>query len=143
MLSSAAMRGLATAAIAALVALACNGNGPTSNPTSLVLSGVVSAQSGGNHDVRLSRTGNLRVTLTDVRPVLLDVTAIDPSTLAFDVGIGTPSSSGCALTYSAALIEGGVLSFGLDKGNYCLTVTDAGLPEDSTVAYTLLVEVSQ
>jgi hypothetical protein len=107
------------------------------------LTGTITAAQAGTHVVTLNDTSNLRVTLDDVRPILLDVTSVDPSQLVFVFALGTlTSASVCDYTYSTSFAKGSVESFGLSKGAYCVTLSKTDLPEESSVAYTMTATVT-
>jgi hypothetical protein len=140
----AARRGLILFGTLCALMVACDGESPTSSAESTItrLTGTITATADSTHVVTLNDTGNLRLTLDEVRPILLDVTTVDPSQLSFLLSLGNFSSGACDYTYSAGFARGSVASFGLIKGDYCVTLSDSDLPEESSVAYTMTATVS-
>ena len=106
-----------------------------------LLTGTVSATTSSQQNVSLQHTGNLRVELTELHPVLLDVTTFNPNNLSFVLALGTATAGGCTVTFTTTVTKGSEASFGLNKGDYCLILSNSGLPEDGTVAYTMTVKV--
>jgi len=94
-------------------------------------------------DVALGHTGNLRISLQSLRPVLVNVTSLDPSTLRLDVGLGKITNGSCVATTTQEMAPAGAVSFGLDPASYCLSFTpSATLPVGSTVAFSVEVEIT-
>ncbi len=139
-------RSSTTLALALLVALTLAGCGDDSPATPdgqpLVFSGELEQGGSVSHVLNLVREGTLRLSLTELTPVLIELPpGGELGTLRIGVGLGDISSGTCRRTFATGLSEGQVLTVLLTDPARCLLVFDNGsLPEDAVVAYTVVVE---
>ena len=127
------------ALLMALATVACDNGSSTPAPTSPsaltteTFSGTVAVGSSDFHTFAATQGGTVSVTLNAAGP---------PATIFMGVGIGTPSSSTCALLSGAtADTQAGTtsqLSGTLDAGTYCVEVFDVG-NESTPVNYSVTV----
>ena len=123
----------------ALATVACDNGSSTPAPTSPsaltteTFSGTVAVGSSDFHTFTATQGGTVSVTLNAAGP---------PATIFMGLGIGTPSSSTCALLSGAtADTQAGTtsqLSGTLDPGAYCVEVYDVG-NETTPVNYAVTV----
>jgi hypothetical protein len=133
---------LTTLALLALAAAACNGNGPTSPSNAVVYQGTILYRGSAIHPVSVGHTGLMEVTLSELRPVLIDTTSFDPASIRLGFAIGTPDGADCKKTGNITLAKGGTATFYLNHDDYCLDLFDVGLiPQDGILAYTLSVRL--
>jgi len=131
----------ALVAVWALVLAGCD-NGPSApSVDTFTFRGELVTDGRQIHNFALPDFEIVRVQLTDVRPILFEVTGINPSPL-IGVGVGHLAEDGeCATTSSGSFREGGFRVFGLTADEYCLRVFDPNsFPEDALVEYTVIVE---
>ena len=122
-----------------LATFACNNDSSTATTTSPsaamteTFSGTVGVAAGDFHNFTVAQGGTVSVTLNAAAP---------PPTIFMGVGIGTPSSSTCALiSGDTTATPAGVtaqLSGALNAGTYCVEVYDVG-NETASVTYTVTV----
>jgi hypothetical protein len=127
------------ALLMALATVACDNGSSTPVPTSPstltteTFSGTVAVGSSDYHTFTATQGGTVSVTLNAASP---------PATIFMGLGIGTPSSSTCALLLGAtADTPAGTasqLSGTLDAGTYCVEVFDVG-NETTPVNYSVTV----
>jgi hypothetical protein len=127
------------ALLMALATVACDNGSSTPVPTSPstltteTFSGTVAVGSSDFHTFAATQGGTVSVTLNAAGP---------PATIFMGLGIGTPSSSTCALLSGAtADTQAGTtsqLSGTLDAGSYCVEVFDVG-NETTPVNYSVTV----
>lgn len=115
----------------------------STEPTeTLIFQGTVSTGGESFHSLTLQKEGPIRITLAELRPILLDITVADPAFLGISVGIGQEVEGECQENVRFTLQENGLLFFSLIPQTYCLSIFDAGqLPEDATLAYTVTVDL--
>jgi hypothetical protein len=127
-------REVATAAVIACTLPACGGIVDPSKNTVQTFPGVFEpGGSGPVHDFSASRNGEFFVTLTALAP---DATAV------VAISFGQRTSGGCALiTSTVAAVGRQALGGPLDKGSYCVQVSDSGLgtPLSGPQTYSLRV----
>ncbi|MDX1644428.1 MAG: hypothetical protein R3244_08750 [Thermoanaerobaculia bacterium] len=134
---------LLLAALAGLVLAGCGDDSPaTPDGQPLVFSGDLEQGGNVNHVLDLTREGTIRLSLTELTPVLIELPpGGELGTLRIGVGLGDISSGTCRRTFATNLSEGQVLTVLLNDPARCLLVFDNGsLPEDAVVAYTVVVE---
>jgi hypothetical protein len=125
--------------VIALAIAACSNDSSTALTTSAspltteTFSGTVNIGSSDFHNFTTAQSGTVNVTLNAAAP---------PPTIFMGVGIGTPSSSSCALlsggTTDTQAGTASQLSGTLNAGTYCVEVYDVG-NESAPVTYTVTV----
>jgi hypothetical protein len=134
------MKGLLPIALVmTLATAACDNSSSTatttspSAPTTETFSGTVNVAAGDFHNFTVAQNGTVSVTLNAAAP---------PSTIFMGVGIGTPSSSTCALISGDSTVTPAStmsqLSGALSAGAYCVDVYDVG-NQTTPVDYTVTV----
>jgi len=137
--------GAGLSALLALAGLACHGSS-TSPSNSFFFAGVVTHLSETDHTLVLAHSGLLHVTMIQLRPIILDVTTIDPATIKLDFSLGSLDSTGaiCVRSSTFAWSQGSEVTYGLNAGTYCLAVYDSGsLPIDAQIAYQLQADITR
>jgi hypothetical protein len=124
----------------AILTLGCNSS--TEPDETLVFDGIVRFSEESFHTFTLRKEGPLKITLTRLDALLVDISVLDPSFLSISVGIGQEVDGECLESVQFGLQRGGLLFFNLVPQTYCLSVFDGGqLPEDSSLAYTVTVDL--
>jgi hypothetical protein len=125
-----------------LLLAACNNN--TTEPDRTLLFSGNLARSGTKIDsVEFRHTGNLRLTVLDLQQVAADGTMSAPL-FRVPIGLGNPATGGtCTITSSYGVIKDEIVSVGLEKGTYCLQITEPTLvPEGASLNYQYRVEIT-
>jgi hypothetical protein len=127
------------ALVMALATVACDNGSSTATTTSPspltteTFSGTVNVGGSDFHNFTATQSGTVNVTLNAAAP---------PSTIFMGLGVGTPSSSTCALLAGSTMnTQAGTtpqLSGTLDAGTYCVELYDVG-NETTPVTYTVTV----
>jgi hypothetical protein len=115
-----ALRRITAAIILACILPACGGIVNPSSNTVTPFSGTFEVGGAGPvHEFSASRNGEFFVTLTALAP--------DPAA-AVAISFGQRTSGGCGLiTSTIAFVNRQALGGPLDKGNYCIQLSDSGL----------------
>lgn len=131
---------LCTVLLAATVA-ACRDKGPTTpDHQPLVYTGQLAQGGSVTHVLNLVGEGSIRIELTDLTPVLIELPPEGELNLRIGVGLGDFSSGNCVRTFGTGLSEGQSLSVLLTDPARCMLVFDNSfLPEDAVVAYTVTI----
>ena len=110
---------LAAAIVIAGVLSACGGVvNPSQNRVQMVSGAFEAGGAGPVHDFSASRNGEFFVTLTALAP--------DPAAVVA-ISLGQRTSGGCGLiTITPAVLNRQALGGPLDKGDYCVQVSDLG-----------------
>jgi len=124
-----------------LFAWGCD-NGPTEPNRTQTLTGTLARSGFTITTLSMQHTGNLRVTVNDLATV-----AADGTTTAANGGISFTTGSGDATTCTAAgnfgLLKGSVISLGLNRGDYCLKLTEpTAVAEGSSLRYDIQLEIT-
>ena len=130
------------ALLAALLVLAvgCE-SGPTEPSRIETLTGTLPRAGSTVATVSMNDTGNLRIIGTEMKVVAADGTETI-ATSGITVTMGSGSSTDCIASGTFALVEGGVLSLGLNKGDYCMRLTEpTRVPEGASLRYALSLEI--
>ncbi len=138
------MRSALPLLLLALLALPGCSDSSTEPDTTLRFRGALTRNARVEHALSMPHGGNLTLTLEDLNIRLLDVGVLHPSLVRVLVGLGRPAEGGaCDVSTTTVMVERSVSSFGLRAGDYCLAVFDNGLlPEESSIEYTLVAEVT-
>lgn len=136
-----ALLALSLLASATVFALGCD-NGPTEPTRTQSLTGTLARSGFTITTLSMEHTGNLRVTVNDLTAV-----AADGTTGGVQGGITFTTGTGDATTCTAAgnfgLVRGSVISLGLNKGNYCLKLTEpTAVAEGSSLRYDIQLEIT-
>jgi hypothetical protein len=129
-------------ALGALLFAGCN-NGPTEPNRTLAFAGTLARSASKVETFDMKHTGNVRLTLTDLQQVAADGT-MAPPLFGLPLALGNPAADAtCAATTSFAMGKGTVVSLGLERGTYCILLTEPTLvPEGSSIAYQLRAEIT-
>jgi len=124
-----------------LFAWACD-NGPTEPNRTQTLTGTLARSGFTISTLSMQHTGNLRVSVVDLAAV-----AADGTTTAANGGISFTTGTGDATTCTAAgnfgLLKGSVISLGLNRGDYCLKLTEpTAVAEGSSLRYDIQLEIT-
>ena len=123
--------------------LGCSEDTPTEPSNTIVISGSVDHQGFSENPFTMTVDGLLQVTLDDLFPQLPDGVGIDVNSLTVGLSLGRQTADGCATSGALALRVGDSASYGIDQGEYCLNVYDAGfIPTDSSFDFTLNVQMT-
>ena len=126
-------------------------SGCSDNPTSpegqdmFVFDATLEREGRNVHEAVFSSAGTLRLTMTDLRAVLLDTTALPEALLAVQFELARRVNGVCNdATSRLTFREGQVFLIDIVTTDYCFTISDPGfLPEGSTIGYTLVVELAE
>ena len=124
-----------------LFAWGCD-NGPTEPNRTQTLTGTLARSGFTISTLSMQHTGNLRVSVVDLAAV-----AADGTTTAANGGISFTTGTGDATTCTAAgnfgLLKGSVISLGLNRGDYCLKLTEpTAVAEGSSLRYDIQLEIT-
>jgi hypothetical protein len=135
-------RTLLVAACALLFANGCD-TGPTDPNRTLPLTGSLARSAATVSTFAMRHTGNLRATAVDLKQVAADgTTSAAARGITFSIGTATGTAT-CTATGSFGLIQGSVVSLGLTKGDYCVSLLEpTGVPEGSTLSYDIRLEIT-
>lgn len=127
--------------ILAALGAGCRDDGPTTpDGQPLVFSGQLEQGETVSHVLNLVGEGSIRIELTDLTPVLIQLPPEGELSLRIGVGLGDFTSGTCQRTFGTGLSEGESLSVLLTDPARCMLVFDNGfLPEDAVVAYTVTI----
>lgn len=115
--------------------------GPTEPSRTIPLSAVLAKGGVKVETVELKHTGNLRATLVKLDQTAADGTVTSPAPGGLLISLAEGAS--CSLTGAFALFQGSVVSLGLGKGTYCLTMSEnAAIPDGATLTYNMSVEIT-
>lgn len=124
-----------------LAAAGCDDT-PTDPDRTLSFSGSIVKAQAREHSLPLGSSANVRVRLRSALLTLPETTAPVPTAVL--VTLGRATATACEGRTSSGMVAGSVISFGLEAGNYCLTVGDTGsIPENGSVEYSLDVEITE
>lgn len=129
-------------AAALLLAVGCD-SGPTEPNRTLTLAGSLARSAATVTLFEMRNTGNLRVHGQEFDQVAADGTVANAAGgVTFSIGtLGTGDS--CIASGNFGLVEGSVLSVGLNKGDYCIKLTEPTLvPEGSTLSYSIRLDIT-
>jgi hypothetical protein len=123
-----------------LLALGCN-NGPTDPNRVLTLTGTVEKDKPVVETVAMRNKGNMRMSLVRADLTAADGTVTQNAGLVVQIGTGTSTS--CTPTGFFPLVQGSVVSLGLEKGSYCLRMSESAvLAEGAKLTYDLGLEIT-
>jgi hypothetical protein len=129
-----------------VASLGCDsGSSSPVNPDDpIILSGTVETGGRSEHEITMPADGLLRLTLADVRAILIDITQFPPDSVNVGLGLGGRNELGaCILTTNFVINEGDQNVYRLSADDYCIAVFDPGfLPEDAVMGYTLELEIA-
>lgn len=133
-------------AVLALALVGCDDDDDPTSPDGVdifVLSSELTRQSSVVHEISFPNNGTLRMTLEELRPVLLDTTDLREENLIVRFELARRSNGVCGNSTAQ-------LTFALDQTflidiattDYCLTISDPGvLPDGTTIAYSLVIRL--
>ena len=134
------MRRALFAAAVVLLATACD-NGPTEPTQTQSLAGTLARSASTTSSLSMRDTGNLRVTGVDFAQVAADGTVTEGGGITF--GPGRTVNNECVITGAFGIVKGSVVSLGLNKGDYCLKLTEpTAVPEGASLRYEVRLEVT-
>jgi hypothetical protein len=129
-------------AAALLLAMGCD-SGPTEPNRTQTLTGSLARSAATESALTMRHTGNLRVLGEDFKQVAADGTETTTGAgLTFSIGtFGTDAA--CVASGNFGLLKGSVLSLGLNRGDYCVKLTEPTLvAEGATLEYTVRLEIT-
>ena len=130
-------------AAALLLAVGCD-SGPTEPNRTQTLSGSLARSAATVSTLTMNNTGNLRVTGQEFKQVAADgTTTVAGAGIAFSIGaLGTDATT-CVATGNFGLLQGEVISLGLNKGEYCIKLTEPTLvPEGAALSYSIRLDIT-
>ena len=135
------MRRALIAAAVFLLATACD-SGPTEPNRTQSLTGTLERSASTISTLSMRHTGNLRVTAVDLVAVAADGTTT-PATGGITFGTGQGDATTCTVVGAFGLVEDSVISLGLNKGDYCLKLTEpTSVAEGSSLRYDVRLEIT-
>ena len=129
-------------AVALLLAVGCD-SGPTEPNRTQTLSGSLARSAATVSTLTMNNTGNLRVTGQEFRHVAADGTTTPaPGGIGFSIGV-SGTDGACVATGNFGLLQGQVISLGLNKGEYCIKLTEPTLvAEGATLSYSVRLDIT-
>ena len=126
-----------------LFAWGCD-NGPTAPNRTQTLTGSLARSGATVTTLNMGNTGNLRVTGQEFRQVAADgTTTTAGGGIAFSIGSFGGTDNSCIATGNFGLQQGQVISLGLNKGEYCVQLTEPTIvPEGATLSYTVRLDIT-
>ena len=92
------------------------------------------------HPLVLTASGTIRIEFTRLEEKPVEGVEPTDTNWVLGVGVGRPIGEECSTRYSIRASVGQLLVVGLDEGEYCLLVFDAGfVPADTVIEYTVMV----
>ena len=130
------------ALLAALLVLMVGCDSSPTEPSRVeTLSGTLPRAGSTVATVSMNDTGNLRIIGNEMKVVAADGTETR-ATSGMTVTMGNGSATECIASGTFGLVEGGVLSLGLNKGDYCIRLTEpTQVPEGASLRYALSLEI--
>jgi hypothetical protein len=134
-------RALALTAFLAAVAGSCNSS--PSEPSQVIpLTGTLAKSGATVATVSLKDTGNMRIRAIELQPLAADGTPTG-SAGGLIINVGDGNENVCVAAGGFSFVQGSVISLGLQKGSYCLKLTEPGLvAEDGSLRYNISLEIS-
>ena len=134
------MRRVRLALAASLLVAACD-NGPTEPSRTVSLAGTLARSASTTSSLSMRQTGNLRVTGVDLTQVAADGTTSGSVGITF--ATGHTKNNDCEVTGAFAIVKDTVISLGLQKGDYCIKLTEPTIvTEGSSLRYELRLEIT-
>ncbi len=136
---------LAFALVATPLLVGCD-NSPTEPIPSWEFKGLLRQEQRTNHFFSMPESDVVRITLADVRPVLIELPdGEEPAALVLGVALGRVTtdaeSLGCSVTLPLPARIGGSILVSLEQQQYCIVVWDpSNLPPGGIVEYTVTVD---
>ena len=129
-------------AVGLLLAVGCD-SGPTEPNRTQTLTGSLARAAATVTTLTMNNTGNLRVTGQEFKQVAADgTTTTAGGGIAFSIGASGTDAT-CIATGNFGLLQGQVISLGLNKGDYCVKLTEPTLvPEGATLSYTIRLDIT-
>ncbi len=126
-----------------LLAMGCD-SGPTEPNRTQTLTGSLARSAATVTTLNMGNTGNLRVTGQEFKQIAADGTTITAGGgIAFSIGAFGGTDNSCIATGNFGLLQGQVISLGLDKGEYCVKLTEPTIvPEGSTLSYSVRLDIT-
>ena len=126
-----------------LLAIGCD-SGPTEPNRTQTLTGSLARSGATVTTLNMGNTGNLRVTGQEFRQVAADgTTTTAGGGIAFSIGSFGGTDNSCIATGNFGLVQGQVISLGLNKGEYCVKLTEPTIvPEGSTLTYSVRLDIT-
>lgn len=130
-------------AAALLLVVACD-SGPTEPNRTQTLTGSLARSGATVTTLTMGNTGNLRVTGQELKQVAADGTTITAGGgIAFSIGTFGGTDNSCIPTGNFGLLQGQVISLGLNKGEYCIKLTEPTIvPEGATLTYSVRLDIT-
>ena len=127
--------------VTSLVTLGCGGETPTSlKDQPIILTGTLAYQQTVDLSFSLESDEIIRIDIVELQPVLVDVTNNPNFVATIGFGLGQLVEGACITRQRLAAQEGGVFTFGLNNGDYCIQLADTGFfPKDAIVKFTLSI----
>ena len=134
------MRRVLLALAVSLLVAACD-DGPTEPSRTVSLAGTLARSASTTSSLSMRQTGNLRVTGVDLVQVAADGTTGGTGGITF--ATGRPKDNDCEVTGAFAIVKDSVISLGLQKGDYCIKLTEPTIvPEGASLRYELRLEIT-
>ena len=130
------------AAALLLFTVGCN-EGPTEPSRTIPFTGALVKDNPAKlGTLSMQHTGNVRVTLVELKLTAADGT-VGPAPGGLFIGVGSGSSPlSCIADGSFVLAEGGLVSLGLEKGDYCLSFQGGlEIAEGTTITYSVTADI--
>ena len=128
---------------ALLFAVGCN-DGPTDPSRTIPFAGTLAKGDAAKiGTLSMGHTGNVRATLLELKLAAADGT-IGPAPGGLLVGIGSTGADPavCIADGSFLLLEGTIVSLGLERGSYCMSFqSNLTLAEGTTLTYSLKADI--
>lgn len=133
----------------AVLSLALGGCDDDDDPTApdgadiFVLSSQLTRQSSVVHEISFPTNGTLRMTLEELRAVLLDTTdqTVENLVVRFELARRTDGECGSSTAQLTFALNQTFL-IDIATTDYCLTISDPGvLPDGTTIAYSLVIRL--
>jgi hypothetical protein len=139
------MRRARLLALTALVTAALSGcNSSPSEPSQIIpLTGTLTKAGTIVTTVSLKDTGNMRIRAIELQPLAADGTPVGGSS-GIIINVGDGNENVCVAAGGFSFVQGSVISLGLQKGSYCLKLTEPGLvADDGSLRYNISLEITE
>jgi hypothetical protein len=138
------MRRARLLALSVLLAFAASCNSSPSEPSQVIpLTGTLTKAGTLVTTVSLKDTGNMRIRAIELQPLAADGTAVGGSG-GLIINVGDGNESVCVAAGGFSFVQGTVISLGLQKGSYCLKLTEPGLvADDGSLRYSVSLEITE